>query len=121
MSDNTNINTDTSNLDNLDNTTADCYFPSIPVSTKDLRLLLRRINKSIRDLNSDLNDYSFADADTNSLQSFEAQQGLDTDSLNKLSDLIQLKAMQQIDVLPSNEPVEQENTEDPFEIMKQLL
>lgn len=118
MSDNTNINTDTSNLDK---TNTDCYFPSIPVSTKDLRLLLRRINKSIRDLNSDLNDYTFADADTNSLQSFEAQQGLDTDSLNKLSDLIQLKAMQQIDVLPSNEPAKQGNTEDPFEIMKQLL
>ena len=59
------------------------YYPSIQLSVKEVRLLLRRINKSIRILDSDLS------GPQNQLQ-------LDTASLNQLSDLIYAKAQEKV-------------------------
>lgn len=59
----------------------DQNYSALPISIKELRLLLRRINKSIRDLDSSLSEFQ------NPLQ-------LDPESLCKLSDLIYSKALQ---------------------------
>lgn len=61
----------------------DQNYSPLPISIKELRLLLRRINKSIRDLDSSLSESQ------NPLQ-------LDPESLRKLSDLIYSKALQKV-------------------------
>jgi hypothetical protein len=55
-------------------------YPSVPLSIKEVRLLLRRINKSIRIL--DFDDFDFP------VQ-------IDSESLNQLSDLICAKAFRE--------------------------
>ena len=60
----------------------DQNYPSLGVTTKDLRLLLRRINKSIRDIN----DLNIASNNASIMM-------VDPETLHKLSDLIYLKAL----------------------------
>lgn len=81
-------------------------YPSIPLSIKELRLLLRRINKSIRILDSDLSESQ------NQLQ-------IDTESLNQLSDLIYAKAQERA----SNSTSASANfiEEDPSNILNELI
>lgn len=81
-------------------------YPSVSASTKELRLLLRRINKSIRILDSDLADCFH----------FQNQISIDSESLNQLSDLICSKALQKSQTA-SDEICE----EDPSTILNELL
>lgn len=78
-------------------------YPSIKISTKDLRLLLRRINKCIRDLDSSTVNTNNGNANNN-----PASQ-LGPEALQKLSDLIYSKAVQGIylqDEMVANEDPE---------------
>lgn len=80
-------------------------YPSVKISTKDLRLFLRRINKCIRDLDSTLSIHD----------DHSAVFKLDPEPLQKLSDLIYCKAVQRID-LP-----DQVMNEDPEMIINELI
>lgn len=84
----------------------DQNYPSLPISIKELRLLLRRINKSIRDLDS-----SLSESHTPLL--------LDPDSIHKLSDLIYSKALQKVGKNQNN--FNGEIDEDPANILNELI
>lgn len=85
-------------------------YTSIKISTKDLRLFLRRINKCIRDLDSSIKSVTINDP------AFE----LGPEPLQKLSDLIYCKAIQRI-----NSPIisvdERMESEDPEIIINELI
>lgn len=104
------------------------YFPSVPLPTKDLRLLLRRVNKCIRDLNESLNDVtSIVESKEQEMSCFG---GVDSEHLSKLADLIQVKAIQKINssrVYKSFDqpevvlPLSNDISEDPCEIIQELI
>lgn len=84
-------------------------YPSIPLSIKEVRLLLRRINKSIRILDSELSGTQ------NQLQ-------IDTESLNQLSDLIYANAQERANNSSSSASASDNFVEeDPSNILNELI
>lgn len=77
---------------------------SIPISAKEIRLLIRRANKIIRDLDE--------------IPSYDEVIKKDPEVIGKLSDLIHLKAVQRIDSsICTNDVTE----EDPSDILNELI
>lgn len=78
-------------------------FPSIKVASKDLRLLLRRINKCIRDL--EVNNFSSSNVDPqiNDLIYSKAFEKIANDN-NKNSDIIMNSSSDSGDSSDSSEP-----------------